>query len=41
MPMFTNVAVHSSALYDGNTRKEAILLTFLRILDAVWKEDML
>ena len=42
MPTFTNVAVQSSsALRDGNTFKEAILLTFLRILDAVWKEDML
>jgi hypothetical protein len=42
MPMFTNVAVQSSsALYDGNTCKEAILLTFLRIIDAVWKEVML
>jgi hypothetical protein len=42
MPAFTNVAVQSSsALYDGNTCKEAILLTFLRILDDVWKEDML
>jgi len=42
MPTFTNVAVQSpSALYDGNTCIEAVLLTFLRILDAVWKEDML
>jgi hypothetical protein len=41
MPTFTNVAVQSSVLYDGNICKEAIQLTFLRILDAVWKEDML
>jgi len=41
MPMFTNIAVQSSALHDGNTCKEAILLTFLRILDAVSNEDML
>jgi len=42
MPMFTNVSVQSSsALHDGNTCKEAILLTFLRILGAVSKDDML
>jgi hypothetical protein len=42
MPIFTNVGVQSfAALYDGNTCKEAIQLTFLRILDTVWKKDIL
>ena len=42
MHMFTNVAVQISfVLHDGNTCKEYIILTFLRILDAVSKEDML
>jgi len=42
MHTFTNVAVQISfALHDGKTCKEAIILIFLRILDAVSIKDML